>query len=111
MPAVCWEWDGVLEPLTISPSLLCHMSVHLCQPKDHHIACPNPDSCGRVGHIVLSKKPRILGHPAPHTAEPAWGPCHSFIRNGVWEFLQDCAHPLAGQHVPMVPLPDWLCRG
>jgi hypothetical protein len=34
--------------------------------------------------------------------------CHSFLRNGVWEFLTDCTHELAGQHVPMVPLPDWL---
>lgn len=34
--------------------------------------------------------------------------CHSFLRNGVWEFLGDCTHPLAGQHVPMVPLPDWV---
>jgi hypothetical protein len=34
--------------------------------------------------------------------------CHSFLRNGVWEFLGDCTHSLAGQHVPMVPLPDWV---
>lgn len=34
--------------------------------------------------------------------------CHSFIRNGHWQFLPDCTHPLAGKTVPMVPLPDWL---
>lgn len=34
--------------------------------------------------------------------------CHSFIRAGRWEFLSDCGHPLAGQTVDMVPLPDWL---
>lgn len=27
--------------------------------------------------------------------------CHSFIRNGVWQFLNDCTHALAGQHVPV----------
>lgn len=27
--------------------------------------------------------------------------CHSFIRNGIWEYLGDCTHELAGQHVPM----------
>lgn len=27
--------------------------------------------------------------------------CHSFIRNGVWEFLNDCTHELAGKKVPM----------
>lgn len=30
--------------------------------------------------------------------------CHSFVRSGVIEFLSDCTHALAGQHVP---LPDW----
>jgi uncharacterized protein DUF6527 len=34
--------------------------------------------------------------------------CHSFVRAGQWEFLADCTHALAGQTVPMVPLPDWL---
>lgn len=63
----CWDWDGVLEPLTISPSLLV-------------------------------------------TGGPENSVCHSFIRAGQWEFLSDCTHPLAGQIVPMVPLPDWLAR-
>jgi hypothetical protein len=34
--------------------------------------------------------------------------CHSYLRNGFWEFLTDCTHSLAGQTVPMVPLPDWV---
>lgn len=34
--------------------------------------------------------------------------CHSFIRGGRWEFLSDCTHALAGQTVPMVPVPDWM---
>jgi len=34
--------------------------------------------------------------------------CHSFIRNGRWEFLADSTHHLAGQTVDMVPVPDWL---
>lgn len=36
--------------------------------------------------------------------------CHSFLRNGVWEFLSDSEHDKAGQKVPMVPLPDWLVK-
>ena len=31
--------------------------------------------------------------------------CHSFIKDGFWEFLSDCDHELAGQMVPMVPVP------
>ena len=30
--------------------------------------------------------------------------CHSFIREGVWEFLNDCTHDKAGQKVPV---PEW----
>lgn len=33
--------------------------------------------------------------------------CHSFVKAGQWEFLSDCDHALAGQTVPMVPLPEW----
>lgn len=34
--------------------------------------------------------------------------CHSHLRAGVFEFLSDCTHALAGQRVPMPELPDWL---
>jgi len=30
--------------------------------------------------------------------------CHSFIRNGEWQFLSDCTHDLAGQTIPMVEI-------
>lgn len=45
-----------------------------------------------------------------HGARPDVETCHSFIRNGQWEFLSDCQHGLAGQTVPLEPLPDWLSR-
>lgn len=34
--------------------------------------------------------------------------CHSFLRDGVWEFLSDSTHELRGQKVPMIDLPDWF---
>lgn len=34
--------------------------------------------------------------------------CHSFLRAGVFEFLGDCTHSLAGQHVPIPALPQWV---
>lgn len=34
--------------------------------------------------------------------------CHSFIVEGTWQYLTDCTHQLAGQTVPLPPLPDWL---
>lgn len=54
------------------------------------------------------------------TERPTFGPsilvsgpglperCHSFLVDGIWQFLSDCTHALAGQYVPMVDLPDWL---
>lgn len=118
-----WQWNGATdETFTISPSLLCHGSVHICAGQHDDVVCPNPDSCGQSGHLILNAKSgargnelpapgdRVLGHPSPHTADPAWGNCHSFIVNGQWQFLGDCAHALAGQTVPMVPVPDWLIR-
>lgn len=35
-------------------------------------------------------------------SNPTQPACHSFIRNGVWQFLNDCTHELAGQNVPMI---------
>ena len=33
--------------------------------------------------------------------------CHSFVKNGVWEYLNDCTHGMAGRKVPMIPIdPD-----
>lgn len=34
--------------------------------------------------------------------------CHSFVRDGKIEFLNDSTHSLAGQTVDLPPLPDWL---
>ena len=33
--------------------------------------------------------------------------CHSFVRAGQIQFLDDCFHSLAGQTLPLPPLPDW----
>lgn len=33
--------------------------------------------------------------------------CHSFLRDGVFEFLTDSTHPLSGQKVPIPDLPKW----
>jgi hypothetical protein len=36
--------------------------------------------------------------------------CHSYLRAGVFEFLGDCTHALAGHHVPIPDLPEWLVQ-
>ena len=34
--------------------------------------------------------------------------CHSFVRGGMVEYLNDCTHADAGKTVPLPDLPDWL---
>lgn len=51
------------------------------------------------------KKPTIS--PSILSSGPPQTQCHSFVRDGVWEFLSDCDHQYAGQHVPMVRGPHW----
>lgn len=34
--------------------------------------------------------------------------CHSFLTNGVFDFLTDSAHMFAGLKMPMVDLPHWV---
>ena len=35
--------------------------------------------------------------------------CHTFIRGGQIQYLDDCTHHLKGKTVDMVPVPDWVC--
>lgn len=37
----------------------------------------------------------------------AIGTCHTFITDGVVEFLADCGHILAGQKVPLRKVSEW----
>lgn len=34
--------------------------------------------------------------------------CHSFVKDGMIQYLDDSEHELKGKTVPMVPVPDWL---
>ena len=47
-------------------------------------------------------QPSLLTQAGPGTR------CHSYIRDGVWEFLGDCEHALVSTHVPCVELPEYL---
>lgn len=34
--------------------------------------------------------------------------CHSFLKDGVFQFLNDSTHSLSGEFVPIPDLPDWV---
>lgn len=75
-----WSWNGDALRPTFWPSVLVRYS----NPADPY------------AELGASTEP-----PAPDVV------CHSFVRDGLIEFLADCTHPLAGQ---TVELPDWPRR-
>jgi hypothetical protein len=78
-----WTWDGNEAAPTIAPSILTT-----------GVQWAHDGKFYRPGHVTVPTGGQTV--------------CHSFVRAGQWEFLSDCTHTLAGQTVPMVPLPDWL---
>lgn len=87
--------------------------------------CENSDSEG--GLHMLPIQPYSGGKPCwtfsgteeSPTLEPSiltkMGPysgfiCHSYLRNGVIEYLEDCTHKYKGQKIAAPPLPDWVVK-
>lgn len=75
-----WSFNGDLEKPTFSPSLL--------------IRHTRPVTGEEYVRIMAGEKLNL-----PELV------CHSFIRDGVIEFLGDCTHKLRGQKVPMTRIP------
>lgn len=76
-----WTWNGDLELVTITPSVLVHP----------HKAFVNHDLDGDA-----------LTAPENVTTTPR---CHSFVADGRIQFLADSTHSLAGQTVDLPPWP------
>lgn len=81
-----WGWNGDTERPTFTPSVL-------------------------VGGVQWSEGESF--HKPSHSKVPSGGQitCHSFVTDGVWNYLGDCTHDRVGQSVPMIDLPDWLAAG
>lgn len=77
-----WDFSGTLDCPTYSPSVLVTWDYWR-----------DPDGRQRTKEEGPLKKV-----------------CHTFIRNGVVDFLGDCTHALAGQKVPLPPVPDWVVK-
>lgn len=78
-----WSFNGDTEKPTFHPSLLCRTGHYVSgqkQPPDCWL-CNNPDESDRYSY--------------------ACGICHSFIKDGMIQFLDDCTHHLKGQTVPL----------
>lgn len=84
-PGPRWTWNGSGEKPTFAPSILAK-SGHYCS--------------GHSGKDCWCTYEQRLGKPSPFQCFV----CHSFVRDGQIEFLNDCTHALAGQ---TVSLPRW----
>lgn len=85
----CWKFNGDLENPTFSPSLL-----------------------DRTGHYVTGQpQPPNCKYCEYEKRDPdrsfKCGTCHSFIRNGMIEFLSDSTHELAGKTVSLPDVGEW----
>lgn len=75
-----WGWNGDVARPTFTPSLLVR---------------------------GVQWAPEYGFHKPTHHVEPGQPiVCHSSISDGQWQFLGDCTHTLAGQTVPVVPIPN-----
>lgn len=85
-----WQWDGNRENPTFSPSVLIR-SGHYCttHKPGGPCWCTYRDRLGKPAHFKCQQ-------------------CHTFIRNGMVEFLPDCSHQYAGQTLPLPDLPERL---
>lgn len=80
-----WEFNNDFNSPTFTPSLLWR-SGHFARPvtPEHPYCCHNPSP-------GIEPRPELCYQ------------CHSFVTNGMIQFLSDCSHILANQ---TVPLPD-----
>lgn len=81
-PGPQWTFNGDVEKPTLSPSILVRS-----QRYPSGGAFPNDDEYTRVikeGSIEMTKTI-----------------CHSFVKEGNIQFLDDCTHALKGQTVPL----------
>lgn len=82
-----WQWNGDREKPTFTPSVMVTTG-HFIQNGRTDNGC----------WCTYAKE-----HPEENLAFGCYR-CHSYVRDGMVQFLADCTHPLAGQ---TVALPDW----
>lgn len=84
----CWGFNENLEAPTFTPSVLVTTG-HYMEGRR------SGDSC-------------YCNTPPPDDDDWGWkcARCHIYVTDGRIQFLSDCTHALAGQTVPMVPIPE-----
>lgn len=78
-----WQFNGDFDRPTFSPSILV--------TSGHYIVGHKGPECWCTYNAAHPDRP------APFVCER----CHSFVRDGQIQFLDDCTHELAGKTVPL----------
>lgn len=89
--AHAWTWNGDVNKPTFSPSIM--------------VTCWELTKQGRAEMEVWE----AAGYPSPRegrTFDRVKKICHSFVRDGQFQFLGDCTHSLANQMVELPPYFD-----
>ena len=88
----------------------CEVITDGCKVGGLHMLPVNTDAGGKPrwtfnGDLIRpTLDPSILTRTGPDGSFV----CHSYLRNGVFEFFSDCTHQYAGQHVGIPDLPSWV---
>lgn len=86
-----WKYNYRPSAPTFEPSLLIRTG--------HHVpGQPPPEDCW----LCKRHQERLANGEPSHLS---CGICHSFVTRGQIQFLPDCTHHLAGQTVPLPPIP------
>lgn len=66
--------------------------------KEYHVIYDSWQFDGNYQSPTFSPSLRVQGYSEKFNCDYV---CHSFIRDGLWQFLSDCTHALKGQTVPL----------
>ena len=83
-----WQFNGDLDKPTFAPSILVRCGCYHPEHNKYNDSC----WCTHNAERIARNDP-----PSPYKCYQ----CHSFIRDGKIEFLNDCSHDLAGQTVDL----------
>ena len=78
-----WSWNESMDRPTFQPSILA-----------------------RYGHYAKGSTAPTCDWCKEDDDKDCCGVCHSFVTDGVIQFLDDCTHSLAGQSVPLKQYPS-----
>lgn len=96
-PKPCWQWNGDVNKPTFEPSVLVRTTG---APEGRDIMTPEEEA---EYDAIYAKGGREAVY-----ASRFGRVCHTFVRNGMVQFLGDCTHEFAGQTVPLPELPEYM---